>query len=54
MTKKWLTLVMLSSATLFGAGCLGSFWQGMWNTGWPTNNRWLNLGVDIANEVIFG
>lgn len=52
---KWATLaVLVGSATLFQSGCLGAFWQGLWNTGWPTENRWLNLGIDIANEVIFG
>lgn len=54
MTKKWLTLAVLASATLLSNGCLGAFWQGMWNTGWPNGNRWLNLGLDIANEAIFG
>lgn len=55
MTKKWLTLALFSSgAMLFANGCLGGFWQGLWNTGWPTDNRWLNIGIDVANEIIFG
>jgi|YNPBryantNP2012_1023418.scaffolds.fasta_scaffold53239_2 hypothetical protein len=55
MTKKfkWLTLALLAgSATLFN-GCLGAFWDGLWNTGWPTQSRWLNLAIDILNEEIF-
>lgn len=53
MTKKWLKLALLTSGVLLANGCLGAFWQGLWNTGWPTNNRWLNLGLDILNEDIF-
>ncbi len=49
---KWLTLsgLTLGSATLF-TGCLGAFWQGLWNTGWPTNNRWVNLAIDVVKEA---
>jgi len=56
MTKKakWLTLAVLAgSATLF-TSCLGGFWDGMWNTGWPTDSRWVNLALDIINEDLFG
>lgn len=54
--SKWFTLsaMLASGAVLFQSGCLGAFWQGMWSTGWPTNNRWLNLALDVANEVVFG
>lgn len=56
MTKKfkWLTLSLLATGTLFASGCLGAFWQGLWNTGFPANNRWINLGLDILNEDLFG
>ena len=52
---KWMALaVMLAGgAVLFQSGCLGAFWQGA-TRGFPANNRWLNLAVDVANEVIFG
>jgi hypothetical protein len=55
MKKKWVTL----SALLFGGatvldGCLGTFWDGLWNTGWPTNNHWLNIGIDVLKEELFG
>jgi hypothetical protein len=51
---KSLTLVA-SAATLLGfGGCLSAFWDGFWRTGWPSDNRWLNLGIDVANEVLFG
>lgn len=35
-------------------GCLGDFWAGFFNTGWPTNNRWLNVALDVLNEELFG
>jgi len=58
MTKrsKWFALSALVCAggALLQNGCLQSFWQGFWTTGWPTDNRWLNLGLDVVNEVVFG
>ncbi len=55
MKKKWLSLTALaSSAILLSNGCLGGLWDGLLNSGWPADNRWMNLGLDIANEVIFG
>lgn len=53
---KWITLTLLaSSAMLFANGCLGAFWQGLWNTGFPGNgNRWLGLALDVLNEDLFG
>lgn len=58
MTKKskWFALAALvcSGGAVFQNGCLQDFWQGFWSTGWPTDNRWLNLGLDVANEIIFG
>ena len=54
--SKWLTLstMLASGAMLLQNGCLSAFWQGCWKTGWPTDSRWLNLAVDVANEVVFG
>ena len=51
---KWITLVLLATSTATFGGCVSAFWQGMWNTGWPTNNPWLNLGSDIVNEMMLG
>ena len=57
MTKKskWLTLsvALFGGATVF-QGCLGEFWAGFWNSGWPTDNRWLNIAIDVLNEELFG
>ncbi len=52
-TSKWLTLMALlaGGSTLLINGCLGAFWQGFWNTGWPTQNPWLNLAIDAVKEV---
>jgi hypothetical protein len=54
MSKKWLKLsaLLVGGATLFGNGCLQGFWQGLWNTGWPTDNRYVNLIIDILNEEL--
>jgi hypothetical protein len=49
---KWTLLAVLASGSVFN-GCLNSFWQGFWNDGWPNNLVW-QLGLDIANEAIFG
>jgi len=52
--KKWMLFAaMLAGTALVTNGCLNSFWQGLWNKGWP-NNPWLNIGLDAANEIIFG
>ena len=53
MSKKWLKLsaLLVGGAMLF-EGCLQAFWQGMWNTGWPTENRYINLIIDILNEEL--
>lgn len=52
---KWAALAF-GGASVFGigGGCLGPVFDGFFNTGWPTNNRWLNLGIDILNEELFG
>ena len=56
MKKKWITFVALTfgGSTLFQSGCLGDFWKGFFNEGWPSDNRWLNLTIDILNEELFG
>jgi hypothetical protein len=57
MTKKstWLKLsaILVAGGVLLGDGCLASFWEGFWQSGWPTDNRWLNLAIDIIKEDIF-
>lgn len=59
MRKKWMKFAALTfgGATLFhSGGCLdlGGFWKGFFNEGWPSDNRWLNLTIDILNEELFG
>ena len=60
MIKKstWLKLgaMLLGGATLFSNGCLNlqDFWDGFWNTGWPTDSRWLNVAIDVLQEDLFG
>jgi hypothetical protein len=53
---KWFSLasVIASGAMLFQGGCLNwnGFWNGLWNAGWPTENRWLNIAIDILKEEI--
>lgn len=53
-SKLWVLGAMLfGGATLFQNGCLNGFWQGLFNTGWPTNNRFINIGLDVLREEIF-
>lgn len=57
--SKWIALsaMLLGGATLFsgGGGCgFSGFGRGLLSTGWPSNNRWLNLAIDILNEDLFG
>lgn len=56
MNKKWITLgaMMFGGATLFQNGCLGAFWQGFFNDGFPTNNRVINVTLDVLQEELFG
>ncbi len=56
MNKKWLTLgaMAFGGATLFQNGCLGSFWQGLFNSGFPAENRVLNVALDVLQEELFG
>lgn len=48
-----LTAMLVSGAALFQNGCLNGFWRGV-TQGFPSNNRWLNVMFDVANEAIFG
>jgi hypothetical protein len=52
---KWIALCTMVSTggLLLGNGCLTAFWQGF-TTGFPANNRWLNLAVDVAHAVVLG
>lgn len=56
LKAKWTMLLasLVSGATVLQNGCLNSFWDGFFNSGWPTDNRWLNLTIDILNEELFG
>ena len=57
MSKKvWLKAgaLLVSGAVLFQNGCLSAFWDGFCNTGWPTDNLWMNLLVDVLNEELAG
>ncbi|MGE3180581.1 MAG: hypothetical protein AB7N71_03055 [Phycisphaerae bacterium] len=56
MTKKWVSLgaLLFGGATLFQSGCLGAFGQGFFNSGWPTNNRVINVALDVLQEELFG
>lgn len=51
---KWAAL--LAVASLGGAtmqACLADFTSGLLNKGWPTNNFWINVGVDVVKEAVF-
>jgi hypothetical protein len=58
MNKKWIALIAatIGGATLLQGSCLnlGGIWRGMLAEGWPSDNRWLNLTIDILNEELFG
>ena len=60
MNKKstWLKLsaILLGAGTLFQGSCLNleDFWGGIWGRGWPTENLWLNIAVDVLHEELFG
>ncbi|MBN2448672.1 MAG: hypothetical protein JXO22_18240 [Phycisphaerae bacterium] len=47
-----LSAMMLGGATLF-EGCLSSFWQGLWKTGFPADNQWIDLALDVLREDLF-
>ena len=53
--SKWAALMLLASGALvFQGACLSAFWQGLSQTGFPTDNRWLNLAFDVASQVALG
>ncbi len=49
-----LSAMLFGGATLFQGGCLNGFFRGFFNSGWPTNNRAINIALDILNEELFG
>ncbi len=49
---KWTTLVLLAGSGIAFNGCLGAFWDGVWNSGWPQDQRWLNIASDIIKVII--
>ena len=55
MRAKWISItgMLAGGALLLQNGCLGSFWDGF-RTGWPSDNRFFNIAVDILNEQLFG
>ncbi len=47
-----LALLAFSGATLLQLGCLGPFLDGMFRSGFPKNNLFLNLAIDIVQEAV--
>lgn len=56
MKRKWIQLaaLLVGGASMLQNGCVNDFVGGFFNTGWPTDNRILNLAIDILNEELFG
>ncbi|MCA9244370.1 MAG: hypothetical protein KDA32_10470 [Phycisphaerales bacterium] len=56
MKRKWIQLatLLVGGATMLQNGCVSSFFDGFLNTGWPTDNRILNVAIDVLNEELFG
>lgn len=56
MKRKWIQLaaLLVGGASMLQNGCVSDFVGGFFNTGWPTDNRILNLAIDILNEELFG
>lgn len=55
--KKFASLAALMAggvAFQLWGGCGNGFWQGFFNTGWPTNNRVWNIAIDVLKEELFG
>lgn len=48
--KLMLLGALAASGSFLLAGCLGSFWEGF-AVGWPANNRWLNIALDVVREA---
>ncbi len=47
-----LTLLAVSGAALLQLGCLGPFLDGMFRSGFPKDNLFLNLAIDIVQEAV--
>jgi hypothetical protein len=48
-----LSAMLVGGATLF-EGCLSSFWQGLWTTGFSFGQgKWVDLALDILREDLF-
>lgn len=52
MTRRgrWLALWISTGGLLLVNSCLGAFWRGL-TDGWPADNRWLGLAVDVLKEA---
>ena len=37
-----------------GGGFFGGFREGLFGRGFPADNLWLNIGIDVLNEELFG
>lgn len=47
-----LGLLLASGAALFQLGCLGPFFDGLLRSGFPKDNLFLNLAIDIVQEAV--
>ncbi len=52
MTRRgrWLALWISTGGLLLVNSCLGAFWRGL-TDGWPADNLWLGLAVDVLKEA---
>lgn len=54
MKSKWIKLTaLLAGGSVVLQSCLGDFVDGLFNTGWPTDNRWINIAIDVIKEDVF-
>ena len=49
---KWLNLAVLAAGGLAFQGCLGAFWDGVWNSGFPENNRAISIAWDVIQNIL--
>ena len=49
---KWLNLTLLAAGGLALEGCLGAFWSGLFNKGWPADNLPVNIAWDIIQNLL--